>query len=276
MAGESADEVARRAREKAERLLRHAEAYEKGAAGERLVQQALATLPPEWTVFHDLHWPGRARANVDHLVVGPAGVFVIDSKNWSGSASAHGGVLRQNGYSRTTAVDGVRAAARAVAQLVPALSPGAFVPVLCFTGEAAVDTNLGGVVACRVTSLISMLTSRPPVLSSEWLEFLRFELDMSTRAATGPHAGDLTMPVWTQQSPRRAAGSDRRTPSRRRVPRVIRLIRRIAVGIAAWWVACELVYLTVGRATQSGAVLGPIYLVLAVMAARVVVRRIRD
>jgi hypothetical protein len=35
-------------------------------------------------VFHDLAVPG-SRANVDHLVIGPTGVFVIDSKQWSGS-----------------------------------------------------------------------------------------------------------------------------------------------------------------------------------------------
>jgi nuclease-like protein len=35
-------------------------------------------------VFHDLAVPGSP-ANVDHLVLGPTGVFVIDSKQWSGS-----------------------------------------------------------------------------------------------------------------------------------------------------------------------------------------------
>lgn len=80
MAGESADEVARRAREKAERLLRHAAAYEKAAEGERAVQAVLAMLPPEWTVLHDLHWPGRAKANVDHLVIGPGGSSLLTQR----------------------------------------------------------------------------------------------------------------------------------------------------------------------------------------------------
>ena len=38
-----------------------------------------------YVVFHDLAVPGNASANVDHLVIGPSGVFVIDSKQWSGS-----------------------------------------------------------------------------------------------------------------------------------------------------------------------------------------------
>jgi Nuclease-related domain len=35
-------------------------------------------------VFHDLAVPGSP-ANVDHLVIGPTGLFVIDSKQWTGS-----------------------------------------------------------------------------------------------------------------------------------------------------------------------------------------------
>ena len=35
-------------------------------------------------VFHDLAVPDSP-GNVDHLVIGPTGVFVIDSKQWTGS-----------------------------------------------------------------------------------------------------------------------------------------------------------------------------------------------
>lgn len=65
--------------------MRAAELYERGADGEAATAQALDALPKDqWTVFHDVRWPGRKLANVDHVVVGPGGVFVIDSKNWSG------------------------------------------------------------------------------------------------------------------------------------------------------------------------------------------------
>jgi hypothetical protein len=36
-----------------------------------------------YVMFHDLAVPGSL-ANVDHSVIGPTGVFVIDSKQWSG------------------------------------------------------------------------------------------------------------------------------------------------------------------------------------------------
>ena len=126
MAGESAREVARRAREKAERLNKRADMFEQGAEGEAATAEVLATLPPGWTSLHDVRWPGRRLANVDHVLIGPGGVFVIDSKNWTGRITVEGGHLRQNGYSREKAVAGAADAALAVAELIsPYASLGA-------------------------------------------------------------------------------------------------------------------------------------------------------
>lgn len=52
----------------------------RGAAGEEATAALLDRLPPRrWAVLHDRRLPGSA-ANVDHLVVGPGGVWVVDSK----------------------------------------------------------------------------------------------------------------------------------------------------------------------------------------------------
>jgi hypothetical protein len=59
-------------------------AWRRGANGERRTAHLLAPLERHgYRVFHDLAIPGSA-ANVDHLVVGPTGVFVIDSKRYQG------------------------------------------------------------------------------------------------------------------------------------------------------------------------------------------------
>jgi hypothetical protein len=59
-------------------------AWRRGAQGERRTARLLAPLERHgYQVFHDLAIPGSA-ANVDHLVVGPTGVFVIDSKRYRG------------------------------------------------------------------------------------------------------------------------------------------------------------------------------------------------
>lgn len=64
--------------------LRGARAWRRGYEGERVIGELLESdLPDKYHVFNDLHFPGR-RANIDHIVVGPTGVFVLDTKNWRG------------------------------------------------------------------------------------------------------------------------------------------------------------------------------------------------
>jgi hypothetical protein len=59
-------------------------AWRRGAAGERRTARLLGPLERQgWVVLHDLAVPS-SRANIDHLVIGPGGVFVIDSKQYRG------------------------------------------------------------------------------------------------------------------------------------------------------------------------------------------------
>jgi hypothetical protein len=59
-------------------------AWRRGAAGERRTARLLAPLERRgWAVLHDLAIPGTP-ANLDHLVIGPGGVLVIDSKQYRG------------------------------------------------------------------------------------------------------------------------------------------------------------------------------------------------
>jgi hypothetical protein len=56
--------------------------WRRGAEGEIATGRLLAQLHGRrWAVFHDLALPGT-RANVDHLVIGPSGVWVVDSKHF--------------------------------------------------------------------------------------------------------------------------------------------------------------------------------------------------
>ena len=59
-------------------------AWRRGAAGERRTARLLVPLKRRgWAVLHDLAIPGT-QANIDHLVIGPAGVLAIDSKQYRG------------------------------------------------------------------------------------------------------------------------------------------------------------------------------------------------
>ena len=60
------------------------QAWRRGAAGERRTARLLAPLERHgWAVLHDLAIPGT-QANIDHLVIGPGGVIVVDSKRYRG------------------------------------------------------------------------------------------------------------------------------------------------------------------------------------------------
>jgi hypothetical protein len=59
------------------------ERWREGAAGERKTARALQRLGREWTVVHDLP-DGDGGGNIDHVVVGPTGVFVLETKNLNG------------------------------------------------------------------------------------------------------------------------------------------------------------------------------------------------
>ncbi len=71
----------------------HIEKWRLGEEGERRTAKALRRLrEPEWQAWHDL--AGKTGANVDHVVLGPSGLFLLDSKNYSGEASIESRELR--------------------------------------------------------------------------------------------------------------------------------------------------------------------------------------
>ncbi|HEY6932820.1 MAG TPA: nuclease-related domain-containing protein [Marmoricola sp.] len=210
MAGESAREVARKRREKAERLTRLADAFERGAAGEEETARCLKGLPRGWRVINDVRWPGRRYANIDHVVVGPTGVYVIDSKLWSGTITVINGVLRQNGYKRETAVAGVADAAIAVAQLVPGMNPYLVKPVLCFVREQEFGDSIRDVLVCSTSNLVSTLTSQELVLDDTAINNVHGWLAHSLKSASPMQAED-----WPPPPPR----TPPRSPSRTRAPK---------------------------------------------------------
>jgi hypothetical protein len=63
-----------------------------GAQGERATEKVLWSLEAEgWHVTHNID---TGRGNRDHVVVGPPGVFLLDSKKWGGRISVDGDSVR--------------------------------------------------------------------------------------------------------------------------------------------------------------------------------------
>lgn len=74
--------------------LRHVERFFKGARGEEKVAAVLRNLPDDYHVFNDFVACGK---HVDHVVAGPAGVFAVETKCWSGKVTVEEGHVLLNG-----------------------------------------------------------------------------------------------------------------------------------------------------------------------------------
>ncbi len=119
----------------------HERAWARGAEGEEKLARTLEKRAAGHGValLHERRMPG-SRANVDHIAVGRAGVFVIDAKRSSGriAVERRGGLLRPRtshlivgGRDKTELVDSVLAQAEVIrAVLADAAIP--VLPVLCF------------------------------------------------------------------------------------------------------------------------------------------------
>jgi Nuclease-related domain len=96
-----------------------ARSWRRGAHGERRTARLLRRLARDgFVIFHDLAVPG-ADANLDHLVIGPTGVFVIDSKQWTGQVyQTTDGLAWHNHYRLDRTLDTVRWEAETVSRLL--------------------------------------------------------------------------------------------------------------------------------------------------------------
>jgi Nuclease-related domain len=96
-----------------------ARSWQRGARGERRTARLLDRLTRDgYVVLHDLAVPG-SDANVDHLVIGPTGLFVIDSKQWTGSVhQSVDGLVWHNHYPLDRTLETVRWEAETLGRLL--------------------------------------------------------------------------------------------------------------------------------------------------------------
>ena len=136
--------VAARYRLRAERAERVADQWSRGAEGEVVLAEVMGPLSADgYYHLDDRRLPG-SKANLDHVLIGPAGVFVIDAKNWSGQLRVDGKSLRQDERRRDDHLERVRVQAVDVSTLIEE-SLGRRVEVraaICFTGEAALPSRV--------------------------------------------------------------------------------------------------------------------------------------
>ena len=162
-----------------------ARAWRRGAAGERRTARLLVPLERHgWAVLHDLAVPG-SQANLDHLIIGPGGVFVIDSKHYRGRLRLDpSGRLWHGRYPLAPTLRAVSWEADRAAQVLP--DPGmAVVPIVAVHGAQVpwgkVVTQGVPVVSAR--RLPSMLRQLPAVLGPERVAWLANQARIRFHAA---------------------------------------------------------------------------------------------
>ena len=93
-------------------------AWRRGAEGEEAVGRKLAKLDDRWTVLHDLPL-NKKGSNLDHLAIGPGGVFALNTKKVRGKIWVGERVVMVNGQ-RTPYLRTARWEAKTVASLLSA------------------------------------------------------------------------------------------------------------------------------------------------------------
>ena len=148
--------------------LRRVESFYKGARGEEKVSGILACLPDAYHVFNDFT---VGRKHVDHVVVGPGGVFSIETKFWRGRVTIEDGHILLDGQlpDRSPIQQAVREATLVRKALEDRGWKGFVTPVLAFASDSfdARRANLNGAVVINSNEIkTSFDTDRvviPPV-----------------------------------------------------------------------------------------------------------------
>lgn len=138
--------------------------WEEGARGEFLVGEELEKLYKEgFHVFHDYY--SVDRGNVDHFVVGPPGVFAIETKAWKGEIMVKDDKFQVDGRPRSKdPINQVRGEAKDVRRLIADACGATYWvnPIVCFSnGELRHYGPVRGVEVTDVGSLRNAIMRHP-------------------------------------------------------------------------------------------------------------------
>jgi hypothetical protein len=140
-----------------------------GALGEREVGAALTRLPHGWSAFHAVP-VGSGEADVDHLVVGPGGVFVVNTKHHRGAqVTVYQRAIWVNGVKQPYLRNSDLEVARIRGLLLRAGIDTPVHPVIAVVGakEVRFRQQPARATLLRAESLVRWLNRRPVSLDAE-------------------------------------------------------------------------------------------------------------
>lgn len=175
MAGESAGVEARRQRSHAQELRRQAHDAEQRAArfeiAERTESETAQLLAPlagiGYHLLADRRWPGSRTAQVDMVVVGRAGVFIVDTKAWR-EVAVHGDRITRDQEDVTDDIarlaDLAYSTEAALADI--GLAPGEVHAVAALAGQKRMHARVASVDVIGTHDLVGHITKRGARLSA--------------------------------------------------------------------------------------------------------------
>jgi len=217
---EGLEAQARELLQRAEQARQAAERFSRGKEGEQLIGALLEQLAPQgWKVLHDRRRQPRSPANLDHVLVGPAGVFVIEAKNWTGGRlrlddqGMAVGKWRKDDELHSAKVD-----ADIVREHVNALGERAdTAAVVAFVHDMGLSAPVQHrqVVLLQREQLLPWLTALPTRLTADQVSYLAAALDISfpprlVQQPLGAHGSASVLPS--------RAGLGRRGPTHNPTP----------------------------------------------------------
>jgi hypothetical protein len=158
------------------------ENFLKGSRGEERTARELSFLPADYTVFHGVPVEKSGcsgkDADYDHIVIGPTGVFSIETKNWNGTIEVEDERILFNGKEpdRPPVQQAVRAARGLRKRLTDANGESPEItPVLCFVADTPTlrenPSMVFGVQVCDLASLRHVILGGEHVLGKKNRKF---------------------------------------------------------------------------------------------------------
>lgn len=151
-------------------------AFRIGADAEVEVARRLAKLGPDWRVLHSIP-VGERGSDIDHLVIGPAGVFTINTKNHpTANVWVRGDTFKVNGqsqtYVRNSRFEATRASKALTSRANMHVDVRGIIAVMGATGGFVIKEQPadGRVVVVRRKEIARHLVKLPTLLDSSAVE----------------------------------------------------------------------------------------------------------
>jgi len=151
------------------KYLASSRSYQSGIEGEKAVVEALQELDDSYYLINDI-MAGRRGGNIDHVLVSPKGVFVIETKNYTGDVRCEGDCWSKEGKYRPYEIRSVSKQARNNAAYLGDLirrkvKPGIFVRAICVFTDPGMGLQLHRptVEVLRIAELAKFIMEAPPL-----------------------------------------------------------------------------------------------------------------